>query len=67
MSEINTFNKHMVTASLATGKVLIMAPSRHDTMGPEEAMLFAAWLVVCANMLNPALKFEDYITAVECT
>lgn len=67
MSEINTFNKHMVTANLTTRKVLIMSPPRHDSMTAEEAIMFAAWIVVCAEMLGTTYSFEDYHTAVENT
>jgi len=60
---METFNKFAV--GVIGGDVAIMMPPRRLT--PADAMLFAAWLVVMAQIQNSKLEFGDYLEAVSNT
>jgi hypothetical protein len=61
----DTTNKFMVSGTLGeTGNVLILSPPRRS-ITKEEALAFAAWIVVMAHPL--AGEFERILAEVEDT
>ena len=61
---MDTLNKQGV--AIRGSSVVILFP--RQSLTPEEAMMFAAWLVVMAQMLDDSLRpFGDYLAAVENT
>jgi copper(I)-binding protein len=62
---IDTTNTQMVTAH--GGNVVVLNPRARMT--PEGARVFAAWLVVMAEIADSdhEVRFEDYLAAVQNT
>lgn len=60
---IDTTNRQFVSVTLTGDRVHVMAP--FQTMTPEEALVHAAWLVVCSRGAA-RFTFEDALCAVEC-
>jgi len=59
MSEIDTTNKHMVSS--LNGDIVIMRPPTR--MSPDEAMVYAAWIVAMASM-GSSHPFKTYYDKV---
>lgn len=64
-TEIDTTNKFLV-ASGDRGIVIMFPPAPLQILTKAEALTFAAWIVVIAD-LPPGLSFNDYLNAVMAT